>query len=91
MSYLISLWINQFNWSMKPEGPALAEPENLVWCNSIHVSLSTAYLAVSMADLIILIKTWYLVLGHSESTGTRSPTETLLLLFSAFAPINVGA
>ncbi|KAH9052655.1 hypothetical protein EDB87DRAFT_1835709 [Lactarius vividus] len=51
-------------------------------------SLSTTYLAVSMADLIILIKTWYLVIDLSESTGTRSPTETLLVLFNALAPIN---
>ncbi|KAI9456052.1 hypothetical protein BJY52DRAFT_609261 [Lactarius psammicola] len=51
-------------------------------------SLSTAYLAVSMADLIILIKTWYLVADPSESAGTRSPTETLLVLFNALAPIN---
>ncbi|KAI9456051.1 hypothetical protein BJY52DRAFT_1151321 [Lactarius psammicola] len=51
-------------------------------------SLSTAYLAVSMADLIILIKTWYLFVGLSESAGTRSPTETLLVLFNALAPIN---
>ena len=53
-------------------------------------SLSTAYLAVSIADLIILIKTWYLVLGLSESAGTRSHTESLLTLFNAFAPLNVG-
>ncbi|KAH8985042.1 hypothetical protein EDB86DRAFT_2390614 [Lactarius hatsudake] len=51
-------------------------------------SLSTAYLGVSMADLIILIKTWYLVIDLSNSTGTRSPTETLLVLFNALAPIN---
>ncbi|KAH9015145.1 hypothetical protein EDB83DRAFT_243746 [Lactarius deliciosus] len=51
-------------------------------------SLSTAYLGVSMADLIILIKTWYLVIDLSKSTGTRSPTETLLVLFNALAPIN---
>ncbi|KAI9456054.1 hypothetical protein BJY52DRAFT_609374 [Lactarius psammicola] len=51
-------------------------------------SLSTAYLAVSMADLIILIKTWFLVVDLSESASTRSPTETLLVLFNALAPIN---
>ncbi|KAH9025924.1 hypothetical protein EDB84DRAFT_361518 [Lactarius hengduanensis] len=51
-------------------------------------SLSTAYLAVSMADLIILIKTWYLVIDLTKSTSTRSPTETLLVLFNALAPIN---
>ncbi|KAI9456050.1 hypothetical protein BJY52DRAFT_608952 [Lactarius psammicola] len=51
-------------------------------------SLSTAYLAVSIADLIILIKTWYLSIGLSESSGTRSPTDTLLILFNASAPIN---
>ncbi|KAI9433157.1 hypothetical protein H4582DRAFT_1008422 [Lactarius indigo] len=49
-------------------------------------SLSTAYLAVSMADLIILIKTWYLAIDLS--TSRRSPTETLLVLFNALAPIN---
>ncbi|KAH9018331.1 hypothetical protein EDB85DRAFT_2276660 [Lactarius pseudohatsudake] len=51
-------------------------------------SLSTAYLAVSIADLITIIKTWYLVVGLSESAGTRSPMETILVLFNAFAPIN---
>ncbi|KAH9027371.1 hypothetical protein EDB85DRAFT_111259 [Lactarius pseudohatsudake] len=51
-------------------------------------SLSTAYLAVSIADLIILIKTWYLYVGLSESAGIDSPTETLLVLFNALAPIN---
>ncbi|KAH8980069.1 hypothetical protein EDB92DRAFT_2094657 [Lactarius akahatsu] len=51
-------------------------------------SLSTAYLAVSIADLIILIKTWYLYVGLSESAGTNSPTETLLVLFNALAPMN---
>ncbi|KAH9168527.1 hypothetical protein EDB89DRAFT_1574421 [Lactarius sanguifluus] len=51
-------------------------------------SLSTAYLAVSIADLITIIKTWYLVVDLSESAGTRSPMETLLVLFNAFAPIN---
>ncbi len=53
-------------------------------------SLSTAYLAVSMADLIILIKTWYLFVDLSESASKRSPTETLLVLFNTLAPINVG-
>ncbi len=53
-------------------------------------SLSTAYLAVSMADLIILIKTWYLAVGLSESAGSISPTEPVLVLFNALAPINVG-
>ena len=55
-------------------------------------TLSTAYLAVSIADLIILIKTWYLLLSLAESdpTETRSPTETYLTLFNALAPINVG-
>ncbi|KAI9430477.1 hypothetical protein H4582DRAFT_2016579 [Lactarius indigo] len=52
-------------------------------------SLSTAYLAVSIADLIILIKTWYLSVGLSESAGTNSPTEALLILFNALTPINV--
>ncbi|KAI9433156.1 hypothetical protein H4582DRAFT_2131786 [Lactarius indigo] len=51
-------------------------------------SLSTAYLAVSIADLITLIKTWYLSMGLSESTGTNSPTEALLILFNALTPIN---
>ncbi|KAH9007863.1 hypothetical protein EDB83DRAFT_2532463 [Lactarius deliciosus] len=51
-------------------------------------SLSTAYLAVSIADLITIIKTWYLAVDLSESAGTRSPMETLLVLFNAFAPIN---
>ncbi|KAH9058881.1 hypothetical protein EDB83DRAFT_1008437 [Lactarius deliciosus] len=51
-------------------------------------SLSTAYLAVSIADLITIIKTWYLVVDLSESAGTRSPMETLLVLFNALAPIN---
>ena len=41
-----------------------------------------------MADLVILIKTWYLV--PSESNSTRTPTETLLVLFNALAPINVS-
>ncbi|KAH8980065.1 hypothetical protein EDB92DRAFT_1805959 [Lactarius akahatsu] len=51
-------------------------------------SLSTAYLAVSIADLITIIKTWYLAVDLSDSAGTRSPMETLLVLFNAFAPIN---
>ncbi|KAI9456053.1 hypothetical protein BJY52DRAFT_609362 [Lactarius psammicola] len=51
-------------------------------------SLSTAYLAVSIADLIILIKTWYLFVDLSESTEIRSPTESLLVLFNALAPIS---
>ncbi|KAH9052658.1 hypothetical protein EDB87DRAFT_1816244 [Lactarius vividus] len=51
-------------------------------------SLSTAYLAVSIADLITTIKTWYLVVDLSESAGTRSPLETLLVLFNSLAPIN---
>ncbi|KAH9024863.1 hypothetical protein EDB85DRAFT_247253 [Lactarius pseudohatsudake] len=51
--------------------------------------LSTAYLAVTMADLILLIKTWYLVADLSESAGTtRSPTEAVLVLFNALTPIN---
>ncbi|KAI9433163.1 hypothetical protein H4582DRAFT_2101774 [Lactarius indigo] len=49
-------------------------------------SLSTAYLVVSIVDLIIIIKTWYLVVDPSDVT--RSPTETLLTLFNAFAPVN---
>ena len=53
-------------------------------------SLSTAYLAVSIADLILLIKAWYLVLGLSDSASTRSPIESLMTLFNAFAPLNVG-
>ncbi|KAH8980149.1 hypothetical protein EDB86DRAFT_3088116 [Lactarius hatsudake] len=51
-------------------------------------SLSTAYLAVTFADLITIIKTWYLAVDPSDSTDTRSPMETLLVLFNAFAPIN---
>lgn len=51
-------------------------------------SLSTAYLAVSIADLIVLIKTWYLVVDLSESTGTSRPTVNLLVLFNALAVIN---
>ncbi|KAH9009176.1 hypothetical protein EDB84DRAFT_1211457 [Lactarius hengduanensis] len=51
--------------------------------------LSTAYLAVTMADLILLIKTWYLVADLSESAGTtRSPTEAVLVLFNSLTPIN---
>ncbi|KAH9052661.1 hypothetical protein EDB87DRAFT_1570159, partial [Lactarius vividus] len=50
-------------------------------------SLSTAYLAITMADLILLIKTWYLVADLSESAGTtRSPTEAVLVLFNALTP-----
>ncbi|KAH9018332.1 hypothetical protein EDB85DRAFT_110806 [Lactarius pseudohatsudake] len=51
-------------------------------------SLSTASLAVSMADLIILIKAWYLVTDLSESAGTRSPTESLLVLFNSLTAIS---
>ncbi|KAI9456049.1 hypothetical protein BJY52DRAFT_608911 [Lactarius psammicola] len=51
-------------------------------------SLSTAYLAVSIADLIVLIKTWYLVVDLSGSTGTRRPTGELMVLFNALAVIN---
>ena len=57
-------------------------------------SLSTAYLAVSIADLIVIIKTWYLqgylFVDLSESAGTRRPTGDLLVLFNALAVINVG-
>ncbi|KAH8980152.1 hypothetical protein EDB86DRAFT_2813917 [Lactarius hatsudake] len=51
-------------------------------------SLSTASLAVSIADLIILIKAWYLVTDLSESGGTKSPTEALLVLFNSLAAIS---
>ncbi|KAH9007860.1 hypothetical protein EDB83DRAFT_2532460 [Lactarius deliciosus] len=51
-------------------------------------SLSTASLAVSIADLIILIKAWYLVIDISESGGTKSPTEALLVLFNSLAAIS---
>ncbi|KAH9025926.1 hypothetical protein EDB84DRAFT_1503464 [Lactarius hengduanensis] len=51
-------------------------------------SLSTASLAVSIADLIILIKAWYLVTDLSESAGTRSPTESLLVLFNSLTAIS---
>lgn len=61
--------------------------QKILFCVIVFMfSLSTAYLAVSIADLVILIRTWYLAL--SESAGTRSPTETLLVLFNALAPIN---
>ncbi|KAH9025928.1 hypothetical protein EDB84DRAFT_1273296 [Lactarius hengduanensis] len=53
-------------------------------------SLSTAYLAVSIADLITIIKTWYLDVDLSESAGTRSPMETLLVLFNAFYSLTDG-
>ncbi|KAH9015144.1 hypothetical protein EDB83DRAFT_2520625 [Lactarius deliciosus] len=51
-------------------------------------SLSTASLAVSIADLIILIKAWYLVTDLSESAGTKSPTEALLVLFNSLTAIS---
>ncbi|KAH9168528.1 hypothetical protein EDB89DRAFT_2202879 [Lactarius sanguifluus] len=51
-------------------------------------SLSTASLAVSIADLVILIKAWYLVTDLSESSGTRSPTEALLVLFNSLTAIS---
>ncbi|KAI9430480.1 hypothetical protein H4582DRAFT_2103756 [Lactarius indigo] len=51
-------------------------------------SLSTASLAVSVVDLITLIKAWYLVTDLSESTGTRSPTESLLVLFNSLTAIS---
>ncbi|KAH9168530.1 hypothetical protein EDB89DRAFT_1825901, partial [Lactarius sanguifluus] len=51
-------------------------------------SLSTAYLAVSIADLIILIKTWYLVLDVPDSIGATRPTVDLMDLFNALAVIN---
>ncbi|KAI9433166.1 hypothetical protein H4582DRAFT_2131791 [Lactarius indigo] len=53
-------------------------------------SLSTAYLAVSMAELILLIKAWYLVsdLSESASTSTRSSTEAVLVLFGALVPVD---
>ncbi|KAN0137626.1 hypothetical protein V8E53_004677 [Lactarius tabidus] len=51
-------------------------------------SLSTAYLAVSMAILIILIKTWYLILDYSNSAHETSPTNGLLVLCSDLAVIN---
>jgi hypothetical protein len=37
VSYLISLWMNQFNWPIKPKGPAHVEPENPVRRHSNHV------------------------------------------------------
>ncbi|KAH8985040.1 hypothetical protein EDB86DRAFT_2960627 [Lactarius hatsudake] len=46
-------------------------------------SLSTSSLAVSIADIIVLIKAWYL-------PGTRSPTEALLVLFNSLTAISVG-
>ncbi|KAH8980070.1 hypothetical protein EDB92DRAFT_307367 [Lactarius akahatsu] len=51
-------------------------------------SLSTAYLAVSIVDLITLIKTWYLVLDVPDSIGTTRPTGDLMDLFNALAVIN---
>ncbi|KAH9052657.1 hypothetical protein EDB87DRAFT_1691758 [Lactarius vividus] len=45
-------------------------------------------MAVSIADLIILIKAWYLSTDLSESTGTRSPTEGLLVLFNSLTAIS---
>ncbi|KAH9027372.1 hypothetical protein EDB85DRAFT_2148513 [Lactarius pseudohatsudake] len=51
-------------------------------------SLSTAYLAVSIVDLITLIKTWYLVLDVPDSIGTTRPTVDLMDLFNALAVIN---
>ena len=39
VSYPDFFWTSQFNRSVKPEGPALAEPENLVRRNSLHVFL----------------------------------------------------
>ncbi len=53
-------------------------------------SLSTAFLAVSIVDLIVLIKTWYLDEHLSELAGDRRTTESLLVLFNALAVINVG-
>ena len=92
VNYLIPFQTNQSNQSDQyiAEGLALAEPENLVRRNSLHVSPSTGYLAVSIADLIILIKTWYLVLDLSKSASATSPTNDLLLIFNALAPVNVG-
>ncbi|KAH9022351.1 hypothetical protein EDB83DRAFT_85428 [Lactarius deliciosus] len=51
-------------------------------------SLSTAYLAVSITDLIILIKTWYLVVDVSDSASIKRPTEDLMVLFNALVVIN---
>ncbi|KAI9433155.1 hypothetical protein H4582DRAFT_1008256 [Lactarius indigo] len=51
-------------------------------------SLSTAYLAVSIVDLVTLIKTWYLVVDVPDSVGTTRPTENLLVLFNALTVIN---
>ncbi|KAH9015148.1 hypothetical protein EDB83DRAFT_2224576, partial [Lactarius deliciosus] len=51
-------------------------------------SLSTAFLAVSIVDLITLIKTWYLVLDIPDSIGTTRPTGDLMDLFNALAVIN---
>ncbi len=53
--------------------------------------LSTGYLSVSMADFIILIKTWYLDVHLSESAGSKTPLDSLLVLFNALSVINVGA
>ncbi|KAH8977600.1 hypothetical protein EDB86DRAFT_3091859 [Lactarius hatsudake] len=51
-------------------------------------SLSTAYLAISIVDLITLIKTCYLVLDVPDSNGTTRPTGDLMDLFNALAVIN---
>ncbi|KAH9052654.1 hypothetical protein EDB87DRAFT_1716837 [Lactarius vividus] len=51
-------------------------------------SLSTVYLAVSIVDLITLIKTWYLVLDVPDSIGATRPTVELMDLFNALAVIN---
>ena len=53
-------------------------------------SLSTAYFAVSITDLVTLIKTWYLVPDPSDSASATSPLDDVLLLFNALALINVG-
>ncbi|KAI0295056.1 hypothetical protein B0F90DRAFT_1753383, partial [Multifurca ochricompacta] len=49
-------------------------------------SLSTAFLCVSMADSIVLIKAWYLTIN--PSTSTKTPTEDLLVFFNALVVLN---
>jgi hypothetical protein len=92
VSHLLSFWTSQSQPIRKSQKGLHATSQKIMFGVIVFMfSLSTAYLAVSIADLIILIRTWYLVQGRSDSAGTRSPsTEALLTPFNALASVNVG-